>query len=271
MSSFTFKGREMYYESHGQGFPLIVLNGIFMSCASWAAFVPAFAPHCRLILLDLLDQGRSAKMEVDYTQALQVEAVLALMDHLALEAADVAGISYGGEVAMQLAAAHPGRVRKLVLANTAAYTSNWLRDIGRSWEYAFNSHDGRQFFKTCIPIVYSPQFYERNAAWASAREELFVRAFTPQVYDAFARLTRSAESHDVRDSLPSITARTLVISSELDYVTPPYQQREMAQAIPGAAYARIEDAGHAAMYEKPAEFTALVLGFILTDADIKVL
>lgn len=271
MATFSFQGREIYYEEHGQGRPLIVLNGIFMSCASWAAFVPSFSAHCRLVLLDLLDQGKSAKMDGEYTQAVQVEVVLALMDHLALETADVMGISYGGEVALQLATRHPQRIRKLVLSNTAAYTSAWLKDIGHSWEYAFASHDGHQFFKTCIPIVYAPQFYEKNYAWASAREELFVRAFTAEVYDAFGRLTRSAEKHDVRDALGNISAETMVISSELDYVTPPYQQAELAQAIPRASHVRIEGAGHAVMYEKPAAFTAIVLGFVLADTDMQVL
>ncbi len=271
MATFSFEGHSVYYEEHGAGRPLIVLNGIFMSCASWAAFIPAFGAHCRLILLDLLDQGRTDKMDREYTQAIQVQVVLALMAHLGLEKADVMGISYGGEVALQLATAHPEKVDKLVLSNTCANTSKWLKDIGHSWEFAFASHDGHQFFKTCIPIVYSPGFYERNYTWASAREELFVRAFTPAVYDAFARLTRSAETHDVREGLAAITAQTLVISSELDYVTPPYQQAELVSAIPHAAHVRIENAGHAVMYEKPREFISLVLGFVLADLDIQVL
>lgn len=271
MATFTFEGRDMYFEDHGRGKPLIVLNGIFMSCASWAAFVPSFAPHCRLLLVDMLDQGRSARMDREYTQAAQVEAVLALMAHLSLEKASLMGISYGGEVALQLACAHPERVDRLILSNTTAYTSPWLKDIGHSWEYAFESHDGHQFFKTCIPIVYAPTFYEANYAWASAREELFVKAFDAAVYDAFGRLTRSAETHDVREGLCRITADTMVISSEMDYVTPPYQQAELARAIPGASHVRIEGAGHAVMYEKPAAFTAIVLGFLLAETRIQVL
>ena len=267
---FTFRDRNVYYESHGQGEPLLILNGIFMSCASWAAFVPSFSSYCRLILLDMLDQGKSDKMEEEYQQTLQVDVVLALMDHLKLEQSDIMGISYGGEVAMQLAARHPARVSKLVLSNTTAYTSPWLKDIGHSWEYAFSSYDGHQFFKTCIPFVYSPQFYETNYAWASAREDLFAKIFGKSVYDAFGRLTRSAETHDMRQDLSKITAKTMVIASELDFVTPPYQQAELAAAIPGASFVRIEGAGHAVMYEKPDAFTAIVLGFVLTRGEIKV-
>lgn len=271
MAGFLFEGKQVYYEEHGRGEPLLVLNGIFMSCASWSAFVPSFEKKCKLILLDLLDQGRTEKMEREYTQSIQVELVEALRAHLGLESWSVVGISYGGEVALQYASQHPARVNKLVLSNTAPNTSKWLKEIGHAWEYACNSHDGHQFFKTCIPIVYAPQFFEKNYAWASAREELFVRSFSAAVYDAFARLTRSAETHDVRGALKNITAQTLVISSEFDYVTPLYQQKEIVAGIQNAAHILILDAGHAVMYEKPAEFTAAVLGFVTSDTDVRIL
>lgn len=269
MATFDFEGHSIYYEQHGSGKPVVILNGIFMSCASWQAFLPVFAQR-RLILVDMIDQGKSAKVDFEYTQALQVRVVLAALDHLGIDKTDLVGISYGGEVAMQLAIQHPGRVDRLVLSNTAPNTSSWLRDIGHAWEYAYQSYDGHQFFKTCIPIIYSPQFYEKNYAWASAREDLFVEVFTPEVYDAFGRLTRSAEQHDVRDSLGRITAHTLVISSEYDYVTPLYQQQELVRAIPKAGQVVVQDAGHAVMYEKPNEFAAIVLGFIDLRDDIQI-
>ncbi|MFV0430126.1 MAG: alpha/beta fold hydrolase [Arachnia sp.] len=262
MATVGFEGIELYYEDHGAGEPLLILNGIFMSAASWQPFIEAFSARNRMVLLDLVDQGRSGRVDHEYTQELQERAVIAVLDHLGVERAHLLGISYGGEVAMRLAARHPGRVDRLVLANTTAYTSAWLRDIGRSWEFAMASHDGHAFFATCIPVVYSPRFYEANHAWLAAREEMFCQVFTPATYDAFARLTRSAEHHDERERLAGIGAPTLVLSSQFDYVTPLAAQAELVAGIPAAAHVVIQDAGHASMYEKPAEFTAAVLGFV---------
>ncbi len=95
--------------------------------------------------------------------------------------------------------------------------------------------------------------------------------FTDEIYDAFSRLIRSAEGHDVRARLKDITAETLVISSEFDYVTPLYQQQELVAGIQNAAHAMILDAGHAVMYEKPTEFISLVLGFVASDTDVQIL
>lgn len=262
MSNFVFNGHNVYYEEHGHGEPLVILNGIFMSCASWSAFLPTFAANFRTILVDMMDQGKSDKMSHEYTQDLQIELVAALFEHMNLSKAHVCGISYGGEVAMSFAGKYPDKVDRMILANTTAVTTNWLRDIGRSWEYAFDSRDGRQFFKTCIPIVYSPMFYDQNYEWAQRREDMFVQTLGAEVYDAFGRLTRSAETHDARHLLPKITAPTLIISAEHDYVTPPYQQKEMAQLIPNAHHITIQDAGHAVMYERPTEFATAVIGFL---------
>ncbi|MDR1978197.1 MAG: alpha/beta hydrolase [Synergistaceae bacterium] len=270
MATFAFGKRRVYYEDMGKGEPLLVLNGIFMSCASWEAFVPSFAAKNRLILVDFLDQGKSGKMDGEYSLSTQADMVLALLEEIKLESVNLMGVSYGGEVAMKAAARCPDKVKKLILSNTAAYTSKWLRDIGRSWDDACRSHDGRQFFKTCIPIVYSPRFYEKHYTWVAAREDLFVTHFTPEVYDAFGRLIRSAETHDERGNLSAIASPTLVISSEYDFVTPPYQQKELAEAIPNASHVTVQNAGHAVMYEKPAEFVSLVLGFVGSDLDIRV-
>lgn len=263
--------KSIYYEVHGSGEPLLLLNGIFMSCSSWAAFVPSFSRHNQLILVDFLDQGKSDKLHADYDQTVHVDTIKALLNSLGLTQVSIIGISYGGEVAMQFALAYPERVKKLVLSNTTAYTNPWLQDMGRAWEQAISSYDGRQFFKACIPVVYSPKFYTTKIHWAKEREELFVKAFGKDTYDAFIRLIRSAEQLDIRSSLKKISTPTLVLSSEHDFVTPVQDQEFIVSEIPGAAHLLIKDAGHAAMYEKPIEFCSAVLGFVNSEVPQRVI
>lgn len=259
---FDFAGKQVYFELHGQGEPLLVLNGIFMNCASWASLAPSLSPSHRLILVDLLDQGSSARMTGDYGQALQGEMVNSLLKHLSIESCNILGISYGGQVAIRVAAAHPQLVKRLILANTTAYVSPWLEDLGRGWAYALSSYDARQFFKTCMPLIYSPGFYSANIVWLHAREQAFQERFTKDVYDAFLRLLRSTEGLDLRAHLPEIAAPTLVISSDCDYITPLADQKLIVQRIPHAQQVVLKDCGHASMYEKPVEFVSLVLSFL---------
>ena len=53
MAYFDFEGKSIYYELHGEGRPLLLLNGIMMSCGSWAEFVEPLSAQNQLILLDL--------------------------------------------------------------------------------------------------------------------------------------------------------------------------------------------------------------------------
>jgi len=267
---FEFNGRQVYFEQHGQGEPLLVLNGIFMSCASWAPFVPSLSRHHRLILVDMLDQGHSARMTDYYGQALQAEVVSALLQHLGYESCSILGISYGGQVAIRLALKNPPAVDRLILANTTAYVNPWLEDLGHAWSYAFASHDARQFFKTCMPLIYSPGFYAANVTWLHAREKAFRERFTPEVYESFLRLLKSTEGLDLRESLREVTAPTLVISSDLDYITPLADQAEILARMPDARQIVLKSCGHASMYEQPVEFLSAVLGFLATDTQMRV-
>lgn len=260
MAYFTFQNKSVYYEDHGAGRPIIVLNGIMMSTASWAEFVEPFSSTNRLILLDLLDQGQTEHMDGPFSQALQAELVLALLDHLGLDQVCLLGISYGGEVALRFAIDHGDRLDRLLLFNTTARTGPWLGDIGDAWNLA--AHDPDAYYLTTIPVIYSPEFYRENNAWMTNRRAALRPVFgDPNFVEAMIRLTNSAADYDVSGRLSEITTPTMVVSCEKDYLTPMAEQRYLAEHIPESEYVIIPGCGHASMYENPVTFAALTLGF----------
>lgn len=126
----------------GEGKPILLLNGIMMSTKSWGPFLNSFSNSNKLIRVDFLDQGQSTRLKGYYEHDIQVEVTHALVLHLKLESVSIIGISYGGEVALEYAIKYPEFVDRLVLFNTAAYTTPWLRDIGRSWIKTVRHLDG---------------------------------------------------------------------------------------------------------------------------------
>lgn len=260
MARFVFQDKSIYYEEYGKGRPIVVLNGIMMSCASWAEFVEPFSANNRLILLDLLDQGRSEQMDGPFSQAIQAEVVLALLDHLGLEQVCMLGISYGGEVALRFATQYGHRLEQLALFNTTARTGPWLKDIGDAWNKA--SQDPDAYYLTTIPVIYSPKFYRDHNDWMNRRRKALGPVFgNPRFIDSMVRLTNSAADYDVSDRLHLIQAPTLVVSCAEDYLTPVAEQRFLADHIPNSHYAIMPDCGHASMYEQPVLFSSLALGF----------
>ena len=134
MAEFNINGKTVYYEVHGKSGPaIIILNGIMMSTASWKPFIRDFSRNNVVVLVDFFDQGKSQTLTEPYDHSVQVELLDELIERLWINEATVMGISYGGEIALQYALAHPNRVTKLILANTCARTSPWLKKIGDGW------------------------------------------------------------------------------------------------------------------------------------------
>jgi len=263
MSSFEYLGRNVFYEIDGEGKPLVILNGIMMSTKSWQPFIPSLKEHFKVIRLDFLDQGQSDKLVgASYAQSLQVDLLAAFFQFLNLEKANICGISYGGEVALGFATKYPTLVERLMLFNTTAYTSPWLRDIGRGWIAAGKTRDGQHYYQTTIPVIYSPTFYEEKLDWMRKREQVLIPVFSNPVFlDQMERLTLSAESYDVREQLDKVTMPTMIISAEQDYLTPLENQEYLQKHIKDSYWVKIPFAGHASMYEKPLLFTSFVIGF----------
>lgn len=275
MAQMMFQNKKVYYEVHGTaGNPIVLLNGIMMSTASWKPFVQTMTQHNTLVLVDFFDQGQSQRLTESYTHSIQVElldAVLAeVSQQLGCEKFTLMGISYGGEIAIQYALAHPDRVRRLVLANTCGRTSSWLKKIGDGWNEVARTDNGYAYYLTTIPVIYSTKFFEEHAVWMDNREAFLTEYFgRNDVRQALIRLTDSSVEYDVVDQLHKISCPTLIISSSEDVLVPPTEQQLLHAKIQGSVYVTINGSGHASMYEVPEAFAALTLGFAnLPDAGI---
>lgn len=254
-------GKEMHYEIYGEGEPLVILNGIMMSTKSWAEFIQPLSENNQLILIDFLDQGQSDKLHEDYTHKIQVESAIELIEHLTPEPVHLFGISYGGEIALQIALARPEKVKKLLLFNTCSQTSYWLEEVGNMWNKS--AKDPENYYLSTIPYIYSPLFFTKNREWMENRKEALIPVFSDEHFiDSMIRLTNSSVNYDVSMRLEELNMPTLIVGSEYDFVTPFYQQKELHEKIKHSELVYIPDSGHAIMYEKPVLFTSLVNGFV---------
>ena len=263
MPHIQYNEKNIYYEVHGEGEPLVILNGIMMSTASWAMFLPELTKENQVILLDFFDQGASAKINPGYQHATQVEVVETVINHLKLEKINLFGISYGGQIAMHFAIKNKHLINKLLLFNTTSYTSPWLKEVGNSWKKAATLRDKELFYQITIPIIYAPEFYTKNVQWMEDRKDFLYSVFTNEFLDGMIRLIESAESHDIRTHLKELDGiKTLIVGSEYDFITPDKDQQYIHNEISSSEFVVIRGCGHASMYEKPVQFLTLVRGFI---------
>jgi pimeloyl-ACP methyl ester carboxylesterase len=246
----NYNQHKIYYEIHGEGKPLIVLNGIMMSTMSWHQYLSALKNY-QIILVDFLDQGQSSDGEL-YKHDIQVDIIRTLVDCLKLSETNILGISYGAQIALQYAIKYD--VNQLMICNAALYTTPWLSDIGQAWSLAASKNDPELFFHVTIPYIYSHQFYNKNYGWISKRKETLLSVFNQPFMKRMMRLVESSESYDIRASVRNISAKTHVLSAEYDYLTPADETYEIYKSISHATHINLKECGHASMYEKPEAF-----------------
>jgi pimeloyl-ACP methyl ester carboxylesterase len=105
----------VYYEIYGAGEPLLLLHGNSGSIGSFLYQIPELSKHFKVVAVDSRAQGKSTDADTEITYALMASDMSALIDKLNLGSVYVVGWSDGGNVGLELALAHPNKVRKLVV------------------------------------------------------------------------------------------------------------------------------------------------------------
>jgi pimeloyl-ACP methyl ester carboxylesterase len=109
----------VYYEIHGEGEPLVLLHGAYMTVDAMSPFLEPLAQYRRVVALELQGHGRTGDADRPITYEGMADDTAALMEDLGIERADVVGFSMGAGVGLQLVIRQPTRVRRVVLASSA--------------------------------------------------------------------------------------------------------------------------------------------------------
>jgi pimeloyl-ACP methyl ester carboxylesterase len=110
-------GLSYYYETHGQGEPLLLLHGGLGSIDMFGPVLPILAEHRQVIGVDLHGHGRTALGDRPISAIDMGDDMAVVLDQLGHQQVDVLGYSLGGGVALRLAVQHPEKVRRLVIAS----------------------------------------------------------------------------------------------------------------------------------------------------------
>src|SRR5580692_2593804 len=109
-------GARVYYRHAGIGRPMLLVHGLVGSSANWRNNIDALAQHGSVYAIDLVNMGKSQRVGgLDAGLRATANRIVAVMDALNLDDADIVAHSHGGAVALMLAALHPRRLRRLIL------------------------------------------------------------------------------------------------------------------------------------------------------------
>ncbi|RBQ16034.1 alpha/beta hydrolase [Spongiactinospora rosea] len=248
-------GITIAYDDEGDvGAPALVLvHGHPFDRSMWRPQIGGFAGEgLRVIAPDLRGYGRSTVSRGITPLPVFAADIAALMDHLGVPRALLAGLSMGGQIVMEFHRSYPGRVRGMVLADTTARAES---PQGR-WDRAMTADRLlREGMDGYAAEVLNKMISPANVAAlpeVAAHVLAMMRGTAPQ--GAAAALRGRAERPDYLGSLARATVPTLVIVGADDEYTPIAEARLMREHIPGATLTVIEGAAHLPNLERPADF-----------------
>ena len=239
-------------DGEGDGDPLVLVHAGVADARMWEPIVPALAETRRVVRYDMRGFGRSRSARGAYTDAGDLRA---LLDALAIERAHVVGASFGGLVALELAATQPARVASLVLLASA------LPDIDPSPALlAFAEAE-----EAAIAVGQVDQAVEVNVKMWADRSTPEVRALVADMQRiAFELQLREGAESDELD--PPVSARLGAIGVPAtvaygDRDVEDFEQiaRRLHAGLPDATLHEVTGAGHLLALDRPDEVTQLIL------------
>jgi 3-oxoadipate enol-lactonase len=234
-------------------------NSLATTLHMWDDQVAALKNHFRIVRYDKRGHGKSAAPRGPYTFDMLVGDVVGLWNALDIEKSHFVGLSIGGMTAQGLALAHPGRLGKLVIANSAASSSP---EFKAAWDARIATAEKEGMGAVVEPTVErwcSKGFYAANPPPLDKMRDM-VRATSVAGYTGCGR---ALQALDYLPRLGEIKAPTLLIAGREDVATPPAGMKAISERIRGSKYAELSPAGHISAMEQPAAFSKAVRDFLL--------
>lgn len=260
-------GQQISVERAGQGPPLVLLHGFGESTLSFAPVIPELAKHFAVVAIDLNGFGYTERPRdrESYTLAGQERLVLRVLDRLQLGRVRVAGHSYGGGLALYLAARHPERIDRLLLIdNTLPLYASQRRSplfrwrwVARAAAHTFALSD--RVVRAGLREAYFDDSRVTPALVRKYADRLRIEGAT----DAFFGLVGPSTEPPFRIDLASIRTPTLVVWGAEDRMIEAAGARQRSRELPDASFVTLPACGHSPMEECPQAFLASALPFLL--------
>ncbi len=259
--AFLPDGDRIYYETHGEGPPLLVVTGLGGRAGFWHGHLEQLTPHFQVILHDHRGCGQSSLTHMEYSVEQMADDVAALLRHLGISGASYIGHSTGGAIGQALALEHPASLSRLMLASSWPGHDPFFNELFRSRRRMITELGADEYVRSLSIIGYPPDWLRENPAITLQPDPKDVAIAVPDV-ECFAARMDAIMRFDRRADLGSIAIPTLVTCAEDDMVTPKHLSVELHRLINGAELDMIPTGGHFYPVTRKETFVKQVIHFL---------
>lgn len=247
---------DIYYETVGEGPPVVLVAGIADDRTSWSGQVPALSRDHSVVVFDNRGIGNSSVPSGPYSIDEMADDAHAVVDELGLAPVRAIGSSMGGAICQRWALRHPDDLERLVLTNTWAERDPFLDSLFSHWIALGEDGSARRIMESLLLFCFAADYLQAHPT--IVREFL---ALPPPPLTGWVGAAHACRAHDALSDLQAITQPILVIAGERDILTRPALSERIVKSLP-AARLELLAAGHMIFWEQPEAFSDLVLGFL---------
>jgi pimeloyl-ACP methyl ester carboxylesterase len=249
---------KIWWESVGDGEPVVLISGFTSDSGAWFRVVPHLTGY-RVITIDNRGTGRSDSPRGAYTYAVMASDVVSVLDAAHETVSHVIGISMGSCIAQEVALDHPERVRSLTLVSSNPGTrSSVLPSLSIRVKIGAVAFSKSQVVQRWLEAL----TYQPSTSRERVREDTERRkAVAIKRRGLFGQL-RGVTSWDRSQELTRLKMPTLILHGENDSIDPVENGRRLAAAIPGSELVILPDANHQVFTDKEEESLGAITDFL---------
>jgi pimeloyl-ACP methyl ester carboxylesterase len=245
-------GINIYYESHGQGDPLLLLHAGSLSGDMWQPYLAGFVEHYRVITPDMPGHGRSGKPKRTMSYRQLAEDIVAFIHALDLGRPLIAGYSDGGQVALEIGIRYPTLPKSIALGGVCFKYSDFSRAFVRD-----------TLGDETSPEVDTDRLARNHPDWAAWLDQIYGPDSWKPLLVQLKKMWTTPLDYTAQD-FAEVRAPTLVLVGDRDELVPVEEAAEMYRQLRTAELAVVPDADHGAFFSrKVSTFQSLILDFLL--------
>jgi pimeloyl-ACP methyl ester carboxylesterase len=252
----------IYYEIHGDGEPLVMIQGYGQYSGHWTTLIPPFSKEYRVIIFDNRGTGRTDKPETPYTMKMMAADVKGLLDAIGVDKANIFGVSMGGMIAQEFALNYPDKVMSLVLGCTQCGGKQSVLPTQEALIFLFSPEIAKlpvaERARQTAPWLWTKAFIDKHPETVDIYVDITMKYPTPP--HGFSGQAQAIAGHDTYERLPQIKAPTLVIAGDADRLINPENSKILASRIPGTELVIVKNAGHG--FTQSPEANKAILDFL---------
>ncbi|MBR8839428.1 MAG: alpha/beta hydrolase [Stigonema ocellatum SAG 48.90 = DSM 106950] len=260
MPSIHVNGIDLFYDVQGTGEPLLLIAGFDCDSSYWSAVMPALINKYQVIRVDNRGVGQSSAPDYPYSIQQMADDAAALLNYLGITI-HVAGHSMGGQIAQELALAHPEKVKTLTLLSSWGKGNAKFYSLIELFGDLPKKLDVKFYQKILLPWMFTSEFYSSTGAIEQIINFIEEYPYLPTPHGLYHQ-SRAILKSDTSKNLINICCPTLVVVGKEDILTPVELSQQLAGGIPNAELVILERGGHGFLVESPDAVVEVMLNFL---------